>query len=216
MSLSPAARGGALLLAAAVALAACGGATITPEIIYVTPAPPSETPTPEPTATPTPTPTPEPTPTPTPTPSPTSAAARCTATPEQRAYLADAAAVLKFDVYCAVLPSGWWLDQAQYSQSNGGVFTATYRSTAGHLVGLSEGRICGDMSTCLDGYLSVVGPALYGDLAASLYVVDALPTYGVYVSPHHAPAYAIYGHGMSQSQLKSFAAALVKVPKPGT
>lgn len=80
-----------LVLALAVVLAACGGATPTPKIIYVTPEPaaevtakpetiapaeatpkptPKATPTPKPTAKPTPKPTARPTPKPTPRPTP--------------------------------------------------------------------------------------------------------------------------------------------------
>lgn len=60
-----------LALAAALVgtLGACSGATPTPQIVYVTPAPtPTPTPTPTPVSTPTATPMPTPAPTPTPTP----------------------------------------------------------------------------------------------------------------------------------------------------
>lgn len=203
---------GLLGLAAVLVLAACTGATATPETIYITPAPPSETPTPEPT--PTPTPTPEPTPTPTPTPSPTSPAAGCTGTADQQAYLAKAATVLDFDIYCAVLPKLWWLDQAQYNATSGGLLVVLYKNNRGDSVLVYEGKLCPDLSTCLDGGTNL-GFATIGGLGGQLRLWDPTPVYGVFVNPHHVPGYVAYGQGMSQSVFVEMTAAFVKVPKPG-
>jgi hypothetical protein len=94
------------------------------------------------------------------------------------------------------------------------MMTVEYRSNGGDSIFLREGKICTDMSTCLDGWVSTVGPALFGGLAGTLHVVNPTPVYGIFVSPHTAPAYAIYGTGMSQAQFVQIAASLVKVPDP--
>ena len=57
---------------------------------------------------------------------------------------------------------------------------------------------------------------VFGDLAATLHIPTVAPTsYGIYVSQHRAPAYALQGAGMSQAAFVAFGVALVKVPKPG-
>jgi hypothetical protein len=209
----------ALALAVMVALAGCTGAAATPQTIYLTLPPAAETPTPEPTPEPTPSPeptsTPEPTPPPSPTSSPTSPAAACTGTAEHQAYFVNAASVLKFDVYCAALPRGWWLQGSEFDQRNGGRLIVFYTNSSSDLIQLVQGRFCDDMSTCLDGFMSTIGPAAFGDRAGTLRQYSpAPPVYGVVVSPHNAPAYGIFGMNVSQASLVSIAAALVKVPKP--
>jgi hypothetical protein len=61
---------------------------------------------------------------------------------------------------------------------------------------------------------STIGPASLGGLAATLYLMDPTPPYIITVGLLSNPRYLIYGQGMSQATFVSYAAALVKVPKP--
>jgi hypothetical protein len=143
---------------------------------------------------------------------PSSVAGACTGTADHQAFFADAAAKLPFDVYCAVLPAGWWLQSADYQQSNSGAVNVVYKNTPGATVSLHEGNFCADPSTCWV-IVSTVGSASFGPVAGSLVVASATPVYGVYVGPHTTRSYVITGSGLTQAKFVAIAAALVKVPK---
>jgi hypothetical protein len=191
-----------------VALAGCQSSAPTPPI---TPSPEPATPTATATATPTPTPTPTPadTPSPSPTPSPTSAAAACTGTADQKAYLAGAAAVTHFDVYCAVLPAGWWLDSG--SAPNPDWLDITYKSSGGAVIILWEGGWCPAGHACAEEG-GPVGPASFGGLTGTLY--SDVTSFFIHVGTFADQKYKMSGQGMTEAQFRAWAAALVKVPKP--
>ena len=48
------------------------------------------------------------------------AAAHCSGSDDNRLFFADAAVVLNWTVYCAVLPSGWFVDTGGYRRAGGG------------------------------------------------------------------------------------------------
>ncbi len=170
---------------------------------------PSPTPAPAASATPTPAPTPTPaaTPTPTPVPTPTSRADACSGTADHKSFFAEAAAVLTFDVYCAVLPSGWWLKAASYTVPNGGYLEVTYGSATQTFV-VREGRDCPPDKACI-AYGGPVGAASFGPLSGQLYLNST--TYSLVVTS--PKPYVMYASGMTQAKFTSLAAAFVKVPK---
>jgi hypothetical protein len=220
-----------LAVVAVLAVSATGcskGATPTPIIIYATATPPPPpTPTPVPTPVPTPTPTPEPTPTPDPsavasalasaaaaatptpsgTPGPTGGVAACSGTADNRAFFQDAANKLSFTVYCAKLPSGWYLSAAEYKQPGGGWLKATYRNSAGAQLEISEGAFC--TGACSPG--TNVGAGKFGDLGGQLYSLS--PGFAVYVAAGTTRGYTSKGTGMTQATFAALSAALNKVPK---
>jgi hypothetical protein len=206
------ARRGAAVLAMALALAGCVGAAATP----------APTPTSTPTATAAVTPTPAtPTPTmaatptataavtPTPAASPTSAAAACTGSAANQAWFVEAAANLHFDVYCAVLPSGWWLQSASYVLPSGGFLQAEYKSGGGAGFHLWEGGWCPPDKACI-AHGPQIATASFGGLAGTLHLNNT--TYTLEVGTWADPAYLMVGSGMTQAQFLAWAAALVRVP----
>jgi hypothetical protein len=230
-------RRAVLALAAAAAIAGCGSSAGTPRIILVTPSPiPGSTaaatpgPTTEPTAGETATPetppdgtveaTPEdtttpsdepslsPSPEPTPTGSPAPPAAPCTGNADNRAFIAVAAHNLRFDVYCAILPSSWWLQAGEYDVANGGLITIDYKTSSGATINLAEGNIC--PTTCAAAG-SLVGQAKFGDRDATLYTISG--TWLLFVGSLGDPEYKMTGKGMTQANFIAWAAALYTVPK---
>lgn len=223
MNAMPASRRfAAIVIAAALTVGGCGAAAPTPQIIYVTPVP-TPSPiiiyvTPPPTPTPAATSSPEATATPTSTatanPSPTSRAAACTGTAANKAFFVDAAANLPFDVYCAALPSKWWLQNGGYELPDGGNLHVTYGNASGGFVVLSEGAWCAGAGPTCSYRISVLGSASFGGMAGELVLTDNAPiTYALYVAPSTTHAYSMTGTGMSQSQFVAWAAAVVKVPR---
>ena len=163
------------------------------------------TPTPAPTATPAPTPTPAPTATPAPT--PTSRAWACSGSADSKAFFAKAATLLSFNVYCAVLPSGWWLQEGSYVLPNGGYLEVEYKSSSASFE-VREGRTCPPSKVCI-GPGAPLGPATFAGLPGQLYLNAT--TYTLIVST--ARPYLMVGSGMSKAKFLALAAAFVKVPK---
>jgi hypothetical protein len=194
------------VLVMALALAGCSSTSSTPMVVIVTPTPAASTPAPTPTIEPTPTVTP--TETPSPTPSPTSAAEACTGTAENKAFFVDAASKLKFDVYCAVLPSSWWLDSGFYVVPDGGYLNVEYKNAAGASFTLREGAWCPPEKACI-AHGPAIGPAPFDGLAGTLHLNAG--TYTLEVGTWADPAYLMVGSGMSEAQFRAWAAALVKV-----
>jgi hypothetical protein len=203
------------VLVAAAALAGCGASKATPAAATPIPteAPTSAeiTPSPTPEAAPTETIAATPTPTPTPEASPTSRAAGCTGSADNQAFFADAAAALSFHVYCAVLPSGWWLQTASYVLPAGGFLQAEYKSSGGAGFSLWENGWCPPGHACI-AHGPQIAAATFGGLAGTLHLNTG--TYTLEVGTWAHPLYLMVGSGMSQAQFVAYAKALIKVPAP--
>jgi len=188
--------------------------TATPEVTAaVTP-----TDTPAPTSTPTavvPPPTATPiatiTPTPAPTAAPTSPAAGCTGTAKNQAFFVEAAGVLRFQLYCAVLPKGWFIQSGQYQ--NGWV-DVEYKTSKGAAIEIAQGAFCVTTPVACSSHTSVLGTGSFGGLSGQLDLLDATPSYVIYVNPGTNRAYTIAGKGMTKALFVSWAAHLIKVPMP--
>jgi len=221
-----AARLGALVLATVVVLAGCKTASPVTQ-------PPTATSTPTPAATPTATPSstaaPSAVETPTAVPeatataapsataaasaAPSSVAGLCSGTADQQAFFAAAAAKLPMDVYCAVIPAGWWLASANYQQPNGGLLVAGYKNNAGATVEISQGNFCTTTPSTCWAVVTTIGTGKFGPLSGTLVTASATPVYGIYVGANTTHSYVITGQGMTQAKFVAIAAAIVKVPK---
>lgn len=185
---------------------ATGAATPTPK---ATPAPSATT---KPSLAPTSVPTPAPTPVPSAT--PTSPASFCTGTAEHQAFFADAANKLPFDVYCAVLPAGWYFQAADYTQPNGGKLTINYKGPGGATLAVSEGAFCTTSAADCSPHVSIRGTAAFGDKPGMLDVLSTPPdVLVVYVNPGTKVAYQISSGNLTQAKFVALAAQMSKVPK---
>ena len=218
----------AVALAIGVTLTGCGASqTATPFVPAATPSPvetPLESPSETPLATATPAasesvapsvaPTVAPTDTPAPTLPPVAAGnpTKCTDWAKDGAEFTKAAKGLKFyvDVYCAVLPSGWYVSAFNWAQPHGvaGSLVITYKRKTAVLT-VSEGNFC---SGCAYVDLSDLGSASFGGLPADL-KLRSTGTYALYVNPGATVQYQMVGKGMTQAAFVAMAAAMVKVPK---
>jgi hypothetical protein len=215
------ARAAAAVLFALVLAGACASAGSTPIVVTVTPTPAAASPTSTPSAAPTSTPTEvalpatatpgaTATPTPAPTAAPTSQAAGCTGTAKNKAFFVDAASALPFAVYCAVLPKGWSIQSGTYKS---GWLDVAYKTSGGAAIEIAEGAFCITSPAACSTHLSILGAASFGGLSGQLDILDATPSYVVYVNPGTTHAYVIAGKGMTQTQFISFAAKMLKVPR---
>lgn len=172
-----------------VALAGCGGqdapsptSTAPASAAPATePAEPQPTVEPEPTVEPAPTdepttgPTDEPTtgptaaPVPTPRPSATGGpASACTGSAENRAFYAAVAEDVAWDVYCPVLPAGWFVDAGNFWLAGGGRLEIAYRGPAGARLEIRQGAYCRGDDDCIPAGPDA-GTASFGDRPARLF-----------------------------------------------
>lgn len=216
---------GATIMIMVVAFAGCAKSAPTHRVTLPTTSPtdtPAATDTPMPTDTPVALPSPStiatPTTAPTDTPTDTPAAsgsggpaAACTGTAEHQAFFAEAASVLSLDVYCAALPTGWWLQATEYKEANGGYLTIQYKNLGGGQIDIGEGNFCAGLPDCWAS-ASDLGTASFGDRSGQLKLL-AGGQYAVFVDSGTTHGYRMIGKGMSQADFVAMAAAMVKVAK---
>jgi hypothetical protein len=125
-------------------------------------------------------------------------------------WFGDQVPLLKFDVYCAVLPSGWGVVKGQVDYDNGGL-VVQYKDAAGNTVDLYEGSFCSmSPNPCSGNWTPVVGNTAFGPLTGELDGSSGLWSITVHTS-NPKVMYAMIGSGMNQAAISSYAAAMHKV-----
>lgn len=166
---------------------------------------PSDTPSPTPGLT---TPTPQPSQTPLSSPNP---AAACSGSAANQNFFTSAAQSMSWDVYCAVLPSGWFVDAGTFRLKDGGSLDVAYKGPNGARFELQEGSFCTSGLSACSPHDRVIGPAAFGDRQGGLDSLGPNLGYAIYVNPGQAPAWQAVGTGLDQATFTGFGAALVKV-----
>jgi hypothetical protein len=198
-----------------VLVGACGSSTALPSDAPAESAPPPSasislaSPTATPTAAPT-----DPLPTETsapPSPSPSAAgpAAACTGNDDQRDFFASIAAAVEWDVYCPVLPDGWFVDKGTYRLAGGGWMEITYRGPGGAQFVLREGAFCREEGDCVPNGMEV-GAAGFGDREGTLVAADD-GSWAITVDRGHDPAWLATGTGLDEAAFRGHAEALALV-----
>jgi len=150
-----------------------------------------------------------PLPTVSPSPGPGSADA-CSGTAENRNFYAALAASVAWDVYCAVLPPGWFVDSGSYRLSNGGQLSITYRGPAGARLVVREGSYCAGVPACIPSGTDA-GSARFGDRDARLLDLGGGSWVVVVASPGVDVGWQATGSGMDGPTLAGYTAAFARV-----
>lgn len=191
--------------AASATTPASAPATRPPATPAPTAAPSTAAPTAAPAATPT------PVPAATPTSAPAVSANGCTGSAANKTFFASNSPKVAFNVYCAVLPSGWFLNSGSYTAGNGGSFSIGYKNNAGNQFDLKEGFWCQGVPIECGPYDTAIGTANYGDMQGQLGKKGA--QFVLYVKAGQNPAWSATGTGIDEATFRSFASALLKVAK---
>ena len=138
-------------------------------------------------------------------------ASACSGSQANKNYFAQVARELSWDVYCAMLPSGWGVKSGAYEGTAPGSLTVSYAGPAGATLALREGAFCTSGAAACAPRTAELGTATFGDLQASLVAVSG--GFAVYVNPGTSHAYSLTGTGMSRGTFAAIAAALVRVAK---
>jgi hypothetical protein len=139
----------------------------------------------------------------------TGAAAGCTGTDENRRFFEAAAGDLNWQVYCAVLPSGWFVGTGGYRQAGGGRLEITYRGPDAALLELHEGGFCTDGSGCVPSGTEA-GDASFGDQAGTLISTDE-GGWAVVVEGGETISWLAVSSGLDEDAFRAITSALVAV-----
>jgi hypothetical protein len=95
----------------------------------------------------------------------------CSGTDNNRDFYADAAHDLAFDVYCPVLPRGWFVDEGEYQLRGGGILQISYKGPGGAALDLLERGPCQAGDDCMPAGTQE-GSAMFGNRSAELVAKD--------------------------------------------
>jgi hypothetical protein len=129
-----------------------------------------------------------------------------------RTWWAAEAKRLTFDVYCGVVPSGWYFQTATDTYNNGGTMIASYKGPSSAIFTINEGAFCTTSPAACSPHSSDLGAAKFAGLDGELYALSG-GGYAIYVAPGTAHGYTATGTIMSQATFVNLATALMKVPK---
>ncbi len=141
---------------------------------------------------------------------PTGTAAACSGSAENRDFFAAAGEAFGWEVYCAVLPDGWYVATGSYRLAGGGRLEITYRGPDGGRFGLREGSYCaGGASACAPRHEDL-GPTAFGDRSGELVTLGqtASDGFAVYVDPGQTPSWEATGQGLDEAAFRSLVAEL--------
>ena len=151
-----------------------------------------------------------------PAPSGAPSGAQCSGSSENRDFFAAAAQAVSWPVYCAVLPSGWFVESGSWELKNGGKVTVTYKGPNGANLTLNEGTYCTGGASACSPHDHEIGQAAFGDMTGTLDDLGPNPPadgYAIYVNPGASPpSWSLTGTNIDQASFTAIAAALLKVP----
>jgi hypothetical protein len=133
----------------------------------------------------------------------------CTGTPANRSFFASVASAVDWKVYCADLPSGWFVDSGEYRLAGGGRMEMAYRGPGGARLELHEGAFCADSSGCIPSGTEV-GSAPFGDKTGTLISADD-GTWALAADSDQPASYLAVGSGVSEDAFRAIAAGLIFV-----
>jgi hypothetical protein len=133
----------------------------------------------------------------------------CSGTAENRDFYAALAASVAWDVYCAALPQGWFVESGSYRLSNGGQLSITYKGPGGARLAVREGGYCAGHPDCIPAGTDA-GAARFGDRDARLLDIGN-GSWLVVVVPTADVGWQAVGTGMDGTALGAYTAAFGRV-----
>ncbi len=134
-------------------------------------------------------------------------ATACSGSDDNRTFFAQAADTLSFEIYCAVLPSGWSLVGGSYRSASGGRLEISYKGPGGATLRLRQGpNACADDPACPPTGTDL-GAASFGDQGASLLATST----GLAVVASAAVPYIAETTVLDQDATKALTSALIPI-----
>jgi hypothetical protein len=137
------------------------------------------------------------------------AADACSGSDQNRDFFRDAAKALDWTVYCAKLPSGWFVESGEYRRAGGGRLEISYKGPGGARFELHEGAFCSSADGCVPSGIEV-GEAQLGDQTGTLRATD-VGGWALVVDGDGTISWLAIGSGMDENAFRGLAAAAVAV-----
>lgn len=137
------------------------------------------------------------------------AAANCSGSDKNKDFFRDAAAALDWTVYCAKLPSGWFVDSGEYRRAGGGKLEIAYRGPGGARLELHEGAFCSAADGCVPSGIEV-GDAQLGDQTGTLKATDD-GGWALVVEGDGTISWLAVGTGMDEAAFRALTSAAIAV-----
>ena len=120
------------------------------------------------------------------------------------------AEAVQWNVYCAVLPAGWSVDNGSYHLASGGQVVISYKTATGGHFELKEGHWCTDSPAACAPRDSDIGPLDLGDQAGELMALAG--GFVLYVNAGQNPSWTATATGIDEATFRQLCAnvALVK------
>ena len=116
---------------------------------------------------------------------------------------------MRWTLYCAVLPAGWFVDTGRYRGSGGGWVEIAYKGPGGARLELQEGAFCPATDGCVPSG-SDAGNASFGDKTGTFVTLDD-GGWAVVVDRGDPISWLAVGTGMDQATFRRLAGALAIV-----
>ncbi len=136
-------------------------------------------------------------------------AAACSGNDQNRDFFEDAAAVLDWTVYCAVLPTGWFVNSGEYRRAGGGRLEIAYRGPGGARFELREGAYCAAGDGCVPSGTEA-GEASFGDRSGTLISTDN-GGWALIVDGNSQISWLAIGTGLDEAGFRALTSALAAV-----
>ena len=137
---------------------------------------------------------------------PVGGATACSGSDENRDFYASMAAAVAWDVYCPVLPAGWFVDDGQYRLAEGGWMEISYDGPGEASVLLRQGMACVEPDDCVPAGQEVGETALGGRSAVLVAGDDG--SWTVVADRGARPSWVLVLHGMTEPEARQLAADL--------
>jgi hypothetical protein len=142
-------------------------------------------------------------------PAPAGSAADCSGSENNREFYASAAQALSFDVYCPVLPAGWFVEHGEYHLRNGGILQISYKGPSGRSLELVERGPCVEGDDCMPSGTEE-GDVAFGSRPATIVALDD-GRLAVVAEAVTDGSWWIIGSGLDEQALTEIAADLVLI-----
>lgn len=146
---------------------------------------------------------------PSPSPASSAPAAACSGNDDNRDFFASFAEAVEWDVYCPVLPAGWFVESGTYRLSGGAWMEIVYRGPSEARFGLREGAFCREEGDCVPSGTDV-GAAAFGDREGTIVAADD-GSWAITVDRGLSPSWLATGSGLDEAGFREHAEGLALV-----
>jgi hypothetical protein len=133
----------------------------------------------------------------------------CTGNENNKKFFADVAQAASWDVFCPVLPAGWFVDSGSFRLASGGWLVISYNGPADARLELSEGAFCDEPDGCVPEGTDL-GSGLFGDREGA--VVSATDgSWAISVDRGAPISWVMVGSGVDEAEFRDLAGSLLQV-----